>query len=209
MKYMTDFGVYRVPVQGTAEAEQVLERPVTYEDLTFSKDKMYFCGEDQLLYVANLDGKNKKRLVKEKAGFPQVYDGRIYYRNDEYDKNGWYELNLSLMSVSLDGTDKKKIIDEVYQFNVADGGIYYTEIPKADGDTKLHFYDLQTGEDREITDCQIAGVYIFEEADWIVIKKAEGELEPGEEGGKPTHLYCVKKDGSQCQRLEYPKELEE
>ena len=36
----------------------------------------------------------------------------------------------------------------------------------------------------------------------------EGQLKEGQVGARPTHLYCVKKDGSGENRLDYPKKVE-
>lgn len=72
----------------------------------------------------------------------------------------------------------------------------------------LCFMKLPDGDIRKITKCESTYLYVFEQTDWLVFQKAEGELPPGEEGGLPTHLYCIKKDGTQCCRLDYPKVLE-
>ena len=57
--------------------------------------------------------------------------------------------------------------------------------------------------------CQAAYLYVCEGTDWLLVEKIDGELPYGWEGGKPTHLYCVKKDGTQSRRLAYPKTVGE
>lgn len=208
--YTTDFGLIRVSMDGNQDKqkeEQVLDRPVFDQELIFYKDKMYFCQDDFMLYSANLDGSKKTRLVDEKLYFPQIYDDRIYYRSIEYDENGVWEMENTLYSVSLEGKDRQKVLEEVYQFNVLDNGVYYVKIPD-DGETTLCFLDFATGEQREITDCQSGYLYVFEETDWIVFEKTEGELKEGEIAAKPSHLYCIKKDGSGEKRLDYPQALQ-
>lgn len=206
--YMTDYGVYRTSLEKPKKAVRVLDRPVLFEYLTFYEDSMYFCEEDRLLYRADLDGKNKTRLLDEQVLSPQIYEDQIYYRSAEYDKNGMWEEKNTLFRVSLDGKNKKKVIDQTYLFDLADDGIYYTDLPE-DQETTLYYMDLKTGDQRKIADCHAGYVYIFPETDWIVMERTDGELKEGEEGGKPTHLYCVRKDGSGCQRLEYPQMIEE
>ena len=206
--YMTEFGVYRISMEKPDEAVQILDRPILYEYLTFYENSMYFCEEDMLLYRADLDGENKQRLLEEKVLSPQIYDGRIYYRSGEYDDKRQYEIKNTLCSVTLDGKEKQELIDQIYQFCIADGGIYYTELP-VEQETTLYYLSLKDGQEHQITDCHAGYVYLFEQTDWILFTKTDGELEPGEVGGKPTHLYCIKKDGTQCQRLEYPKMIGE
>lgn len=206
--YMTEFGVYRTSLEKPKKAVRVLDRPVLFEYLTFYKDSMYFCEEDRLLYRADLDGKNKTRLLEEKVLSPQIYKDHIYFRSAEYDKNGMWEEKNTLFRVSLEGKSKKKMIDQTYLFHLADDGIYYTDLPE-DQETTLYYMDLKTGNQRKIADCYAGYVYLFPETDWIVIERTDGELKEGEEGGKPTHLYCVRKDGSGCRRLEYPQMIEE
>lgn len=207
--YETDFGLFRVPMEESPDKrkeEQVLDRPTNYGALTFYKDNIYFCGEDLMIYRAGLDDSKKTRLTDNKALFPQVYDGRIYYRSAEYDEDGAWEMENALYSVSLTGEDRKKVLCEVYQFNVLDNGIYYVKIPE-DGETTLWFLDFATGEERKITDCQGGTFFVFEETDWIVFEKTEGETEEGQIEGKPSHLYCIRKDGSGEKRLDYPQVL--
>lgn len=206
--YMTDFGIYRISMKEKDEAVQILDRPVLYEYLTFYGNSMYFCDEDMLLYRADLDGKNKQRLLEEKVLSPQIYDDKIYYRSAEYDNKRQYEIENTLFCVTLDGKKKEKVIDQIYQFCIADEGIYYTELPE-DQETTLNYLSLKNGEQHKITDCQAGYIYLFEQTDWILFTKTDGELEKGEVGGKPYHLFCIKKDGTQCQRLEYPKTIGE
>lgn len=206
--YMTDFGIYRISMQEKTEAVQILERPVLYEYLTFYGDSMYFCEEDRLLYRADLDGKNKQRLLEEKVLSPQIYDGKIYYRSAEYDDKGQYEIENTLFCVTLDGENKEKVLDEVYQFCIADAGIYYTELPN-EQETTLNYLSLEDGKQQKITECHAGYLYLFDQTDWILFTKTDGELEAGEEGGKPTHLFCIKKDGTQCQSLAYPRMIGE
>lgn len=206
--YMTDFGIYRISLKKKRKEEKVLDKPVLYEYLTFYEDKMFFCEEDKLLYSADLDGRNKVRICDDMAYSPQIHRGRLYYRSAEYDAKGSYEIENDLYSITLDGKNKKKIVDDVYQFNALEDAIYYTTIPD-DGETTLYSVDYNGKNKKKIMDCAASYLYVFEETDWILYMKTEGELQPGEEGGKPTHLYCVKKDGSQVKRLEYPQIIEE
>ena len=208
--FMTDFGVSRVSIDNPATEEAVLDRPVLYEYLTFNEDKMYFCEEDRLLYQANLDGSEKQRFCDEKLVSPQICDGYLYYRSAEFDENGQYEMKNTLKSISLKDKKEKTIIDEVYQFNVdtKERKIYYIELPTEDSETTLNVINLDDGKANRITDCASAYLYIFPQSDWIVFEKYEGELEEGEVAGKPTHLYCIKKDGSEVKRLDYPKRIE-
>lgn len=60
--FMNDFGIYRISIDDPSKEEQVIDKPVSYEYVTFYKDKIYFCLEDLLLYQANLDGSDKKRF---------------------------------------------------------------------------------------------------------------------------------------------------
>ena len=205
--YGTGFGVYRISLEQPEKAVLVLEKPVYYYYLTFYKDKMYFCEEDERLYQAELDGSKKKRLLEEKILSPQIFDGKIYYRSAEYDKDGLFEMSNALYRVSLDGKKKEKILDGVYLFCMADEGIYFMELP-GEEEGMLCFMKLPDGDIRKFTKCESTYLYVFEQTDWLVFQKAEGELPPGEEGGLPTHLYCIKKDGTQCRRLDYPKVLE-
>lgn len=212
--FMTDFGVSRVSIDNPAKEEAVLDRPVLYEYLTFYEDKMYFCEEDRLLYQSNLDGSEKQRFCDEKLVSPQICDGYLYYRSAEFDEKGQFEMKNTLKSISLKDKKEKTIIDEVYQFNVdtKERKIYYTEL-STDGETTLNVINLDDGKINRITDCASAYLYIFPQSDWIVFEKYEKELreelEEGEVAGKPTHLYCIKKDGSGTKRLDYPKKIEE
>lgn len=208
--FMTDFGVYRISFENPSKKEKVLDRPVLFEYLTFYKDKMYFCYEDQLLYQADLDGGHQKRFCDEKLFSPQVCGDRLYYRSAEYDKKGRFQLKNTLKCISLKNKKKKTILDEVYQFNVdtKDNKIYYTQIITED-EASLNVMDLANGKKHKITNCAMAYLYTFPESDWIVFEKTDGKLEDGEEGGAPTHLYCIKKNGSGEKRLDYPKKIEE
>lgn len=208
--FMTDFGVYRISIENPSKEEKVLDRPVLYEYLTFYEDKMYFCYEDQLLYQANLDGNKKKRFCDEKLVSPQVCGDSLYYRSAEFDKTGRFQMKNTLKCISLKDKSMKVILDEVYQFNVdtKENKIYYTELSTNDEAT-LNVISLNNGKRRKITDCASAYLYTFSESDWIVFEKYEGELEEGEVGGRPTHLYCIKKDGSGEKRLDYPRKVEE
>ncbi|MCD7763169.1 MAG: hypothetical protein LUI14_08205, partial [Lachnospiraceae bacterium] len=38
----------------------------------------------------------------------------------------------------------------------------------------------------------------------VYYMKTDGELPEDEVGGRPGHLYCIKKDGTQETRLDYP-----
>lgn len=207
--FMTDFGIYRLSIENPSKEEKVLDRPVLYEYLTFYGDKMYFCHEDQLLYQANLDGSKKKRFCGEKLVSPQVCGNFLYYRSAEFDRKGKFQMKNTLKCISLVDKSEKVILDEVYQFNVdmVEDNIYYTELSE-NGETTLKVISLSNGIQRRLTDCASAYLYTFSESDWIVFEKYEGVLEEGEEGGKPTHLYCIKKDGSGEKRLDYPERIE-
>lgn len=209
--FMTDFGVSRVLIDNPAKEEAVLDRPVLYEYLTFDGDKMYFCEEDNLLYQSNLDGSEKQRFCDEKLCSPQICDGYLYYRSAEFDQDGQYEKENTLKCISLKDKKVETILDEVYQFNIdtIERKLYYTELPTDDGETTLNVIDLDNGKIDKIVDCASAYLYVFPQSDWIVFEKHEGELEAGEVGGKPAHLYCIKKDGSEEKRLDYPKRIEE
>ena len=208
--FMTDFGIYRISIENPSREERILDRPVLYEYLTFHEDKMYFCYEDQLLYQANLDGSKKKRFCDEKLVSPQVCGDFLYYRSAEFDKKGKFQIKNTLKCISLKDKSEKVILDEVYQFNVdtKENNIYYTELSTNDEAT-LNVISLSNGKKRRLTDCASAYLYTFSESDWIVFEKYEGELEEGEVGGRPTHLYCIKKDGSGEKRLDYPRKVEE
>lgn len=209
--FMTDFGVSRVSLDTPTDEEAVLDRPLLYEYLTFYEDKMYFCEEDRLLYQSNLDGSEKQRFCDEKLVSPQICDGYLYYRSAEFDEKGQFEMKNTLKSISLKDKKEKTIIDEVYQFNVdtKERKLYYTELPTDDGETTLHVINLDNGKTNRIVDCVSAYLYIFPQSDWIVFEKFEGELEEGTVASKPTHFYCIKKDGSEEKRLDYPKRIEE
>ncbi len=206
--YMTDFGVYRLSVKDPSKPEKVLNRPVLYEYITFYKNKMYFCSEDRLLYQANLDGSKKKRFCDEKMVSPQVCGDFLYYRSAEFDKKGKFQMKNTLKCISLKNKKKKVILDEVYQFNVdtKEKEIYYTQIVQND-EAVLNVIDLKHLKKRRITDCASAYLYTFPESDWIIFEKYEGETEEEEVGGRPTCLYCIKKDGSGEKRLDYPERV--
>ncbi|MCD7825886.1 MAG: DUF5050 domain-containing protein [Clostridiaceae bacterium] len=208
--FMTDFGVFRISIENPSGEEKILDRPVLYEYLTFYENKMYFCYEDQLLYQANLDGSKKKRFCDEKLVSPQVCGDFLYYRSAEYDKKGKFQIKNTLKCISLKDKSEKVILDEVYQFNVdtKENNIYYTKLSTND-EVTLNVVSLSNGKTRKITDCASAYLYTFSESEWIVFEKYEGELEKDEEGGRPTHLYCIKKDGSGEKRLDYPRKVEE
>lgn len=207
--YMGEFSLYRLPINNSSGVQKVLDRPILYEYLTFYGDKMYFCQEDTLLYQANLDGSGKVRFCDEKLVSPQVCDGWLYYRSMEYDKTGVYQTKNTLKAISLKNKKEKKILDEVYQFctDTKEKKIYYEGISKSD-DTTLNVLDLKTGKSSKLADCASAYMYEFPQSDWIVFAKHEGELEEGEVGGRPEHLYCVRKDGSAEKRLEYPERIQ-
>ncbi len=206
--FMTDFGVFRVDINNPEKSEQVLDRPVAYEDLTFDGEKMYYCEEDALLYSANLDGSGKVRISDEKIYFPQVFNNRIYYRSAEYDKNGTYEKKNALCSITLEGKDKKTILNQVFQINIQPDGIYYITLPN-NQESMLCYIGFDGKNQKKLTNCSSNDWGVFAETDWILFNKPEGELPPGEEGGRPSHLYCIKKDGSQEKRLDYPQTIEE
>lgn len=209
--FMTDFGVSRILIDNPVKEEAVLDRPVLYEYLTFYEDKMYFCEEDRLLYQSNLDGSEKQRFCDEKLVSPQICDGYLYYRSAEFDEKGQFEMKNTLKSISLKDKKEKTIVDEVYQFNVdtKEHKIYYTELPTDDYESTLNVINLDDGKTNKITDCASGYLYIFPQSDWIVFEKYEGELEEGAVERKPTHLYCIKKDGSEEKRLDYPQKIEE
>ncbi|MCD8396203.1 MAG: DUF5050 domain-containing protein [Lachnospiraceae bacterium] len=207
--FSTDYGVFRVALGGEAEAEQVLDSPILVgQMLTFYEDRMYFCDEDRFLYSAALDGTDKKRLSDGMAYYPQIHDDRIFYRSAQYDADGVYEMENTLCSISLDGEDKQIVLDEVYQFNCLDDRIYYITLPN-DGETTLYSIEYDGTDCREIVDCQAGYLYVFDETDWILYMKTDGELPEDEVGGKPGHLYCIKKDGTQETRLDYPQVIGE
>lgn len=203
--YMTEFGVYRFPVDDPSAAEQVLDRPVEYEYLTFYGDRMYFVTEDEFLYEAGLDGSGKKRCADEKAVSPQVCDGILYYRSAEYDEDGVFQMDNALKGLSLADGSVETILDAVYRFSVVpeEKKIYYTELPDYSRSqlSELKALDMETGESRRITEC-LAGteISVFPESDWIVYGMPEGEYD--------MYHCCVRKDGSGQKRLEYPKGVE-
>ena len=96
----------------------MIDKPVSYEYVTFYKDKIYFCLEDLLLYQANLDGSDKKRFCDEKAASPQICGDYLYYRCMEYDKKGRFEVENTLKRISLTDHHVEKVLDEVYLFNI-------------------------------------------------------------------------------------------
>lgn len=206
--YMTDFGVYQLSIKNPSKHKKILNRPILYEYITFHENKMYFCSEDRLLYQANLDGSKKKRFCDEKMISPQICGEFLYYRSAEFDKNGKFQMKNTLKCISLKNKKKKVILDEVYQFNVdtKERVIYYTQLSQ-DDDAVLNVIDLNNLKKRKITDCASAYLYTFPESDWIVFEKYEGETEEGEVGGRPTRLYCIKKDGSGEKKLNYPERV--
>lgn len=205
--YMTEFGVFRVSMEKPSGVEKVLERPVLYEYLTFYGDKMYFCEEDRILYRANIDGSNKERFCDGMALSPQIYGGFLYYRSSEYDENGKWEIENTLKRISLADGTTETVADEVYLFNidVNAGRLYYTDLP-GEGAVYLNVMDLKDGKTTRITECSPYYLFVCSESNWIVFEREEGEqnLAPGEIAGKPTHLYCIRKDGSGEKRLDYP-----
>lgn len=207
--FSTDFGVFRVSLEGEAKEEQILNTPILIGVmLTFYDDRIYFCDEDKFLYSAALDGTDKTRLSDSMAYYPQIHNGRIYYRSAQYDSDGMYNIENTLCSITLDGEDKQVVLDEVYQFNCLNDRIYYTELPN-DGETILYSIEYDGSNCQQIVKCQAGYLYVFDESDWILYKKTDGELPEGEEGGKPSHLYCAKKDGTQEFRLDYPQVIGE
>ena len=139
---------------------------------------------------------------------PQICGDFIYYRSAEFDKNGKFQMKNTLKCISIKNKKKKVILDEVYQFNVdtKERVIYYTQLSQ-DDDAVLNVIDLNNLKKRKITDCASAYLYTFPESDWIVFEKYEGETEEGEIGGRPTRLYCIKKDGSGEKKLDYPERV--
>ena len=200
--YMTEFGVYRFSADDPSDVLQVLDRPVEYEFITFYGDRMYFVTEDEFLYEAGLDGSEKKRLVDEKAVSPQVCDGILYYRCAEYDENGVFQMDNALKGIFLADGSVETILDAVYRFSVVpeEKKIYYTELPDYSKSrlSCLKVLDLETGDDRQITEC-LAGteISVFPESDWIIYEMPEGEYD--------LYHCCIRKDGSGQKRLEYPK----
>lgn len=207
--YVTAFHVYRLSIKNFDKADQVFEEPVLAGFMTFHGDKIYYCKEDKFIYRANLDGSQIERISDEKALSPQIYNNRLYYRGVEYDKNGTFNEKNTLCSTSLDGKNKKTLLKQVYQFNLMSDGIYYITLPDKDGVSTLCYIDYEGKNQRKIVECGAFQWGVFEESDWILFNKPEGELPPGEEGGKPLHLYCIKKDGTQEKRLDYPQTIEE
>lgn len=207
--FMNDFGIYRISIDDPSKEEQVLDKPVSYEYVTFYKDKIYFCLEDLLLYQANLDGSDKKRFCDEKAASPQICGDYLYYRCMEYDKKGRFEVENTLKRISLTDHHVEKVLDEVYLFNIDEKNnkIYYQVILN-DEDVSLRVLDIASNKSNEVTKCAMGALYVCPESDWLVIQQYEGQLKEGQVGARPTHLYCVKKDGSGEKRLDYPKKVE-
>ncbi len=219
--FMKDSGVFRVLIEDPIKEERVLDKPVLIEYLTFYKDKMYFCEESAILYQADLDGGKKERFCDEKLYAPQICGDSLYYRSVEFDENGVYQMKNTLKSISLKDKKKKTVIDdEVGLFNVdtEENKIYYLELNDAANesnqsnkatDTTLNVLNLNDGKIKKIVDCARGYLYTFPQSDWIVFEKYEGELEKGEVARRPTHLYCIRKDGSEEKRLDYPDAVEE
>lgn len=207
--YMTDLGVFRIDIESGTKKEKVLDTPVLFEYLTFSDSKMYFCDEDRILYRANPDGSHKEKISEDKALAPQVLDGKVYYRCANYDKDGKYEMENTLCSIDTNGENKIVLLEEVYQYVLTSHGIYYASIPaNDDGKSWLCFYDFSKESITQIVKCEPGFLYIMEDSDCIIYEKQEGELEEGTVAGVPTHLYCIKKDGTGEERLEYPQFVE-
>ena len=207
--FMNDFGIYRISIDDPSKEEQVIDKPVSYEYVTFYKDKIYFCLEDLLLYQTNLDGSDKKRFCDEKAASPQICGDYLYYRCMEYDKKGRFEVENTLKRISLTDHHVEKVLDEVYLFNIDEKNnkIYYQVILN-DEDVSLRVLDIASNKSNEVTKCAMGALYVCPESDWLVIQQYEGQLKEGQVGARPTHLYCVKKDGSGEKRLDYPKKVE-
>ncbi len=69
----------------------------------------------------------------------------------------------------------------------------------------MRVLDIASNKSNEVTKCAMGALYVCPESDWLVIQQYEGQLKEGQVGARPTHLYCVKKDGSGEKRLDYPK----
>ena len=116
----------------------------------------------------------------------------------------------TLKRISLTDHHIEKVLDEVYLFNIDEKNnkIYYQVILN-DEDVSLRVLDLASNKSNKITKCAMGALYVCPESDWLVIQQYEGQLKEGQVGARPTHLYCVKKDGSGEKRLDYPKKVED
>ena len=202
--YMTGSGVFRISVEKSTEPEQVLDQPVLYEMLNFYKDKMYFVTEDEFLYEAYCDGSGKQRMTDERAAFPQIGNGVLYYRSLAYDVNGIFQQTNTLRGISLEDGQTRTILDSVYRFSVVEeeNKIYYVQLTDLSVSRKsfLQVLDMESGTSRRLTEClAVTELGTFPESDWIVLQMPEAEDE--------ACYYCIKKDGSGKKQLAFPEEI--
>lgn len=130
------------------------------------------------LYSCNLDGRKKKFLAKQVAGF--CVDGdTLYYTNLEDDHSLW--------SMDVSGENKRKLIDrEVYDIIVDERYVYYTDWGSK---SKLFRMEKETLRDECINEERCGGINLS--GDWIYYSNLSDK----------NSLYRISKDGKLKEKL--------
>ncbi|MCC8168595.1 MAG: DUF5050 domain-containing protein, partial [Clostridiales bacterium] len=149
----SDSSLRSITIDG--EDEQILVEEV---DCAFVyKDVIIFScvSEGDVMYCLPIEGGDAVQLgSQEGAGYPIVYENKIYYAVYGTEQDGIYVMN-------LDGSDNRMIYeDTTTQLNLYDGVLYYVN---GDDETKICSIDLETEEVSE-WDLDDKIIAVFEEA---------------------------------------------
>lgn len=196
----TDTGMYRISNDKSKVKEQISERHSRYGDIFITDDTIYFVQEDGMLYSMKTDGTGLKKILDEKTAYPQVYNNRIYLRSMEYDPEGRWEMCNDLISVDLNGENRKNTGIKCLQYVISDGVIYYSTLPDDTYNGSIRKYDINSGKETELVKDAAAGMLqIIDESDYVLFKRDRQVKDD-----VISTFYYVTKDGRNETKLDYP-----
>ena len=150
-------------------------------------DWILYTQKDQHLWAMRIDGTDMRRITDFSCYSEfYVYEDRLYCIGAE---------DNFLYSVTLDGTDKKLILDnEILNFNISDGWIYFSEMKDFDSaeenDPSLTKMRVDGAQQKVICNDYASSINVS--GDWIYYSNRSSEGE----------LYRIKTDGTLREQLD-------
>jgi hypothetical protein len=142
--------------------------------LTYYDGYLYFAkcssndGGDEYICRMKEDGTGLSTF--ESGYHPVIYNDKIYYIAEEYDREEDWSYSLGISCMDLDGKNAKRLIDDfsIYNFYIVNGKIYYAK------DSKFYQYSIKSGKTKKkcSTKSTISGL-LGVDGDNIVFESSE------------------------------------
>lgn len=209
MYYLARGVLYRLRLDTRQEATAIYEGGV--HNLFFYGDKIYFEDDAFGVFSMNTDGSDLRLLTEKRGTHIKVWEDRVYFRCVDYDEERYTQMEDTLYSMNLDGSDMVAVKGAVGNYLIYDDVIYYTSIETEESNT-LHACNMTGGETRVVAEDVSAINGICEGTDWLLFTRVskEGteaflEQNPGTTGISILELCCIRTDGTGEKALTRPK----